>query len=46
VHLRFVCVEQNGVFKAVFCVCTDYDSGLTQCSGSENLNSRPKMIIS
>ena len=45
-HLQFTCIEQNGVFKAVFCVCTDYDSGLTQYSGNENLNSRPKMIIS
>ena len=46
VHLRFACMEQNGVFEAVLCMCTDYDSGWTHYSSSGNLTSRPKMTIS
>jgi hypothetical protein len=46
VHLRYACMEQNGVFKAVLRMCIDYDSGLTRYSGSGNLTSRPKMTIS
>jgi hypothetical protein len=45
VHLRFACMEQNGVFKAVLHMYTDYNSGLTRYSGSENLTSRSKMTI-
>jgi hypothetical protein len=46
VHLRFACMEQNGVFEAVLRMCTDYDSGLTRYSGNGNPTSRPKMTIS
>jgi hypothetical protein len=46
VHLRYACMEQNGVFEAVLRMCTDYDSGLTRYSGSGNPTSRPKMTIS
>jgi hypothetical protein len=28
VHLRYACMEHNGVFEAVLRMCTDYDSGL------------------
>jgi hypothetical protein len=46
VHLRYACMEQNGVFEAVLRMCIDYDSGLTCYSGSGNPTSRPKMTIS
>jgi hypothetical protein len=46
VHLRYACMEHNGVFEAVLRMCTDYDSGLTRYSGSGNPTSRPKMTIS
>jgi hypothetical protein len=46
VHLRYACMEQNGVFEAVLHMYTDYDSGLTHYSGSGNPTSRPKMTIS
>jgi hypothetical protein len=46
VHLRFACVEQNGVFEAVLRMCIDYDSGLTRYSGSGTPTSKLKILIS
>ena len=46
VHLWFACMEQNGVFKAVLCMCTNYNNGLIHYSGSGNPTSKSKMTIS
>jgi hypothetical protein len=35
-HLRFVCVEQDNIFEALLCICTNCEKGFTEYNDRGN----------